>query len=121
MTNFRGNVIRSYLTSTAPKFVINSMSSPTLDAADLTDDHKFDRVLEYHINVSIPELTSNSNTGTIKSKVGQPVDHLTLANRYNIPVNRAKRTVKKPNQRGVRTCLTPSLSRRFPTNDRMLR
>ena len=44
-----------------------------------------------------------------------------LAARWNIPVNRVKQTVTKTSQRVVRTCLTPSISRRFPTNDRMLR
>ena len=33
----------------------------------------------------------------------------------------AQRTVVMTTQRGVRTCLNPTLFRRFPTNDRMLR
>ena len=103
MTNFRGDVIHSYLTATAPTLVINSMSYTMLDAADLTDDYNFYRVLESHVNFSISELTSNSNSGTIKSKAGQHVDHLTLANRWNIPVNCAKQTVTQTTQRGVRT------------------
>ena len=70
MTYFRGNVIHSHLTATAPTLVINSMSSTTLDAAALTDDYNFAYVLESHVNVSIYELTSNSNAGTIKSKEG---------------------------------------------------
>ena len=61
------------------------------------------------------------NAGTIKSKAGQPFYHFTLANRWNIPVNSAKQTVTKTTQRGVRTCLTPSLSWSFLTNYRMLR
>ena len=121
MTDFRGNVIHSHLTAIAPTLVINSMSSTTLDASDLTDDYNSARVLESHVNVCISDLTYNSNTGTIKSKVGRPVDHLTLANRWNIPVNRAKQTVTQTTQRGVKNCLTPSLSRRFTNNERMLR
>ncbi len=38
-----------------------------------------------------------------------------------ISPERAKQTVVMTTQRGVRTCLNPTLSRRFPTNDRMLR
>jgi hypothetical protein len=38
-----------------------------------------------------------------------------------ISPDRAKRTVVTTTQRGVRTCLNPTLSRRFLTNDRMLR
>ena len=120
MTDFRGYVIHSHLTAAAPTFVIKSMSYTTLDATDLTDDYNFYYVLESHVNVYISELTSNSNAGTIKSKAGRPVDHLTLANLWNIPVNRAKHTVTKTTQRVVRNCLTPSLSRIFTTNDRML-
>ena len=58
------------MTATAPALIINSMSSTTIDAADLTDDYNFAYVLESHVNVSIYELTSNSNAGTIKSKEG---------------------------------------------------
>ena len=88
MTDFRGNIIHSHLTETAPTLVINSMSSTTLDAAYPTDDYNFAYVLESHVNVSISYLTSNSNSGTIKSKAGGPVDHLSIPNRCNIPVNR---------------------------------
>ena len=90
MTGFRGDVIHSYLKATAPTFVVNSISYTTLDDADLTEDYIFSRVLEYHVNVSIYELTSNINSGTIKFKAGRPIDHITLANPWNIPVNRAK-------------------------------
>jgi len=38
-----------------------------------------------------------------------------------ISPDRAKRTVVMTTQRWVRTCLNPTLSQRFPTNDRMLR
>ena len=37
-----------------------------------------------------------------------------------ISPDHAKRTVVMTTQRGVRTCLNPTLSRRFSTNDRML-
>ena len=113
MTSFRGDVIHSCLTETAPTLVINSMSSTILDAADLTDECNFSYVLESHVNVSISKLTSNSNAGTLKSKAGRPVDHLRLANFWNIPLNCAKQTVTKTTHSGLSTCLTPSLSRGF--------
>jgi hypothetical protein len=37
-----------------------------------------------------------------------------------IAPDRAKKTVQQTTQRGVRTCLNPTLARQFPTNDRML-
>ena len=68
MTDFRGSVIHSNLRGQATTLVINTMSSTTLDAADMTDDYSFAQVLESHINFSISEMKSNSNDGTIKSK-----------------------------------------------------
>ena len=70
MTDFRGNFIHSRLTSTAPTLIINSMSSTTLDTTDMNDDYNFAYVLESQVILSISEIKSNSNTGTIKSKVG---------------------------------------------------
>ena len=51
----------------------------------------------------------------------KPIDHMTLAKRWCIAPDRAKLTIDNTMQRGVRTCLYPDLSRRFDTNDRMLR
>ena len=65
MTYFRGDVIHLHLTETAPKLVINSISYTTFDAFELTGDYNFTYVLESHVNVSIYDLTSNSNAGTI--------------------------------------------------------
>jgi hypothetical protein len=45
---------------------------------------------------------------------------MTLAGRWMIAPDRAKKTVQQTMQRGVRTCLNPTLARQFPTNDRML-
>ena len=50
-----------------------------------------------------------------------PIDPQTLAARWMISPDRAKRTVVMTTQHGVRTCLNPTLSHRFLTNDQMLR
>jgi len=57
----------------------------------------------------------------IRSRNIAPIDPQTLAAQWMISPDRAKHTVVMTTQRGVRTCLNPTLSRRFPTNDRMLR
>ncbi|MGL4350630.1 MAG: hypothetical protein ACRCT2_08740, partial [Plesiomonas shigelloides] len=44
-----------------------------------------------------------------------------LAKNWGISLERAEKTIKATTQRGVRTVLHPSLSRRFRTNDRQLR
>jgi hypothetical protein len=49
-----------------------------------------------------------------------PINPQILAARWMFSPDRAKRTVVMTTQRGVQTCLNPTLSRHFPTNDRML-
>ena len=58
---------------------------------------------------------------TILTSQRKMVDALTLAKRWNIPLYRAKTTVLATTQRGVQYVTNPSIMRRFPTNDRMLR
>ncbi len=45
---------------------------------------------------------------------------MTLATWWMIALERAKKTVQFTTQRGVCTCLNPTLARQSPTNDRML-
>ena len=66
-------------------------------------------------------LTNPSSLGNIYSTRKKQVESATLAKRWNIDHNKAKKTVKLTTQRGVRSTLHPSLSRRYPTNDRMMR
>ena len=49
------------------------------------------------------------------------LDHVKLSHKWGISMENARRTVRKTTQRGIRTVLHPSLSRRFPTSDRALR
>ncbi len=49
-----------------------------------------------------------------------PIDPQTIDARWMITPERAKHTVVMTTQRGVRTCLNPTLSQQFPTNDQML-
>jgi hypothetical protein len=106
------------VTLRGPSLVINELHSLTVDAIDITHDSNYHQVLES--NVVISSLGS-SLTGYMRSRKTAPIDSLTLAARWLISPERAKRTVQQTTQRGVRTCLNPTLLRRFPTNDRMLR
>ena len=82
----------------------------------------FGIALEQHMTVSIAVLdTTKTEPGWIHSKAGKPVDAETLTKCRLIPANRAARTVDRTTQQGVCTMLNPTLSCRFPTNDRMLR
>ncbi len=91
------------------------------DAADITDDENFGVALEQHMTVSVAALDRTKTApGRIHSKARKPVDAETLAKRWLIPANRTERTVDRTTQQGVHTMLNPTLSCRFPTNNRML-
>ena len=99
-------------------YVINSLCSLTTDLVDVTDDDNFHTALLSNVQISSVETSLNGN---IRSRKTPHIDPMTLSARWMIPPERAKRTVANTTQRGVRTCVDPTLSRRFPTNDRMLR
>lgn len=71
------------------------------------------------------KLLSTSLTGlSALQKYGASGKHLKperLARNWGIDLSTAKRTIEVTTQRGVRTVLHPTLSRRFRTNDRQLR
>ncbi len=97
--------------------VINWLSSLTTDHADVADDENFYDVLASHVEVSSIETSLNGHIHLCKTA---PIDPQTLAARWMISLERAKQTVIMTTQRGVRTCLNPTLSQQFPTNDQML-
>jgi hypothetical protein len=97
--------------------VINLLSSLTTDQADITDDENFYDVLASHAQISSIETSLN---GHIRLRKTVPIDPQTLAAHWMISLEHAKQTIVMTMQRGVRTCLNPTLSWRFPTNDRML-
>jgi len=100
-------------TSARGRFVISSVQSYSHDGAvDLVDDENFAVALEENVNVRISKVSSTPSVA---------LDHETLAKRWNISPDKAKMTIRKTTQRGMRTVLHPTLSRRFRTNDRMLR
>jgi hypothetical protein len=98
--------------------VINLLSSPTTDQADVADDKYFYQVLASHVQISSIETSFNGYICLCKIT---PIDPQTLAARWMISPECAKHTVIMTRQRGVWTCLNPTLSRQFLTNDRMLR
>ncbi len=119
MINYSGRVV----TTTQPlighinHLVINSLSSLTTDQANVTDDDNFYDVLASHVQISSIETSLNGHICLHKTA---PIDPQTLVARWMISPERVKRTVVMTMQRGVQTCLNPTLSQRVPTNDRML-
>ena len=113
--------------------IISSMTSLTIPYADITGDSNFGTILESKVcvsavNTSIDKsskleatMTNRQPGKTILTSQRKMVDAPTLAKRWNIPIDRANNTVHVTTERGVRHVANPSIMRRFPTNDRMLR
>jgi hypothetical protein len=118
MVDYSGRVV----TTTRPLMmhinllVIDPLSSLTADQADVTDDENLYDVLASHVQILSIESSLN---GHVCSRKIAPIDPQTLAACWMISPERAKQTVVMTMQRGVRTCLNPTLSQRFPTNDCM--
>ena len=91
-------------------------------------------MLESHAHITVAQLSqtpkdnnvaeiqkSATRYGTIQSNKRNQVDGDNLARRWAIPSDKACANVKKTTERGVILTLHPTLSCRFPINDRMLR
>ena len=135
MLNYRGHTIAASNTEAIPgTAVVRKADVPTwnlsqvslqYDTADLLEPENFEQALEETVNISLVQVNPTPETyaisqvrsGTRRGEVG----YIDLATRWGIPLKTAEKTVQMTTQRGVRTVLHPTLSRRYPTNDRMLR
>ncbi len=97
--------------------VINLLSSLITDQADVTDNNNFYNFLASYVQISSIESSLNGHIHSCKTA---PIDPQTFAACWVISPERAKCTVVMTTQRGVQTCLNPTLSQKFPTNDQML-
>jgi hypothetical protein len=116
MMDYSGNIIRDAAVR-GSKLILNELQSLTTDLADLMHDCNFYQVLTSHVIVSSVNV---SLSGHVRLRKTAPTDFMTLAGWWMIAPDRAKKTVQQTMQQGVRTCLNPTLTRRLPTNDRML-
>ncbi len=116
--NYSGNTVRdAAMRGQVPTLIANELQSLTTDLADMTHDCNFHQVLTSHVIIS---SVNASQSGHVQSRKAAPVDFMTLAARWMIAPEHAKKTVQLTMQRGVCTCLNPMLAQQFPTNDRML-
>ncbi len=116
MVDYSGKIVRDAAVR-EPKLIVNELQTLTTDLADLMHDCNFHQVLTSHVVVS---SVNTSLSGHVRSCKTAPIDYMTLAGRWLIAPDCAKKTVQQTMQRGVRTFLNPTLARRFLTNDRML-
>jgi hypothetical protein len=121
MTNLH-SVVCTYADVRGPwtSLVINSISSTYTDLINITHDDNFHQALSSNIVISSLD-TGMSLTGNVCARKAPGVEFMTLSTRWCISPQKAQRTLTKTTQRGIRKCLDPTLSLRFPTNDRMLR
>ena len=69
----------------------------------------------------VEALNSQNRISSVNSKERQTMSAAKLANRWNIGLDAAKRTLDRTTQRGIRLVANPSINRRLRTNDRQLR
>lgn len=76
---------------------------------------------EDNLGMALESNRSVAGVGIARSENRGSLDPNKLAQTWGIGLEAAKRTIQATTQRGMRTVLHPSLSRRFRTNDRQLR
>jgi hypothetical protein len=90
-------------------------------------DHLFGSALSNCVHVRTTDSATQVDPAIDRglstvSMTSQPrLEPQILSRRWGIGLNQAKQTILKTTQRGIRSVLHPTLSRRFRTNDRMLR
>jgi hypothetical protein len=106
MMDYSGNIVRDAAVR-GPKLILDKLLSLTTDLADLTHDCNFHQVLTSHVIVSSVDA---SLSGHVRLHKTAPIDFMTLAGRWMIALDRAKKTLQQTTQWGVRTCLNPTLA-----------
>ena len=67
------------------------------------------------------DLEGNIFVSKLASNIKQEIEHLKLAQKWQISLKKSLKTVRKTIQGGIRTVLRPPSFRLFRTNDRKLR
>jgi hypothetical protein len=100
----------------------SSQSSSVLNEISNTLNDTFVESMKRHVNISSARLEPTNSlvaaTNTIPKHVVGPER---LSKTWNIGIEAAKRTCDSTTQKGVRSVLNPSISKRYWTNDRQLR
>ena len=90
---------------------------------DLQNDSKLIAISNaFNDHVLAKEMKDAAHVSSVNVKERRPgIDAATLAKNFGIGLDAATKTLKVTTQRGIRSVLNPTLSRRFRTNDRQLR
>ena len=118
-----GSFVDRYAPAGDPNLYIRDTSS-SVNQANISDDDNLGNVLMNKLQVSsiarAISTAQTTKTGNVTSTQVKSADTHDLARRWMIPIDRAKRTVKKTSQRGIRKVLHPGSFIRRPKNYRML-
>ncbi len=108
MTDNSGNIVcDAAVRGQVPTLIVNELQSLTTDLADMMHDCNFHQVLTSHVVVSSVKA---SLSGHVRSRKAAPIDFMTLAARWMIALEHAKKTVQLTTQQGICTCLNPTLA-----------
>jgi hypothetical protein len=109
MMDYSGSIVHdAAMRGQVPTLIVNELQSPTTDLADMMHDCNIHQVLTLHVVVS---SVDTSPSGHVQSRKAAPINFMTLAARWMIAPERAKKTVQLTTQCGVHTCLIPTLAR----------
>ncbi len=123
------DALTNYLSETGDRI---GASPPSRRLCSVSNMHSFASDLQRGLDAASMSLSGTSPTFEIhsfarsiaslrSSATGKQLDPQLLARNWGIDITTARRTVNVTTQRGIRTVLHPTLSRRFRTNDRQLR
>jgi hypothetical protein len=105
---YSGNIVcHAAMRGQVPTLIVNELQSLTTDMADMMQDCNFHQVLTSHVVISSINASLSEHVGLSKSA---PIDFMTLAARWMIALERAKKTLQLTTQQGIHTCLNPMLA-----------
>jgi hypothetical protein len=102
-----GNVLHREWTPITSREIMSFSHGPS----NIHDENQLLHALDAQVKISAIKTSTRANAVTAEQ----------LAQRWNIGLSKAKKTLKVTTQRGTRTVAYPSLVARFFTNDRQLR
>jgi hypothetical protein len=108
MTDYSLNIIcDAAMRGQIPTLIINELQLLTTDMTDMMHDCNFHQALTSHVVVSSVDA---SLCGHVQSRKTAPIDFMTLAARWMISRDRAKKIVQSTTQQVVHTCLNSMLA-----------
>ncbi len=101
MMDYSGSIVRdAAVRGQAPTLIVNELQLLTTDLADMMHDCNFHQVLTSYVNVSSVDA---SLSGHMQFRKTAPIAFMTLAARWMITPDCAKKTVQLTTQRGICT------------------